>query len=71
MHDTTTNYTVSGMKCPHCVATVRDTLSRIPGVTSVEVDLDGGTATVEGNADPGIVADALTAAGFPAQAVSN
>lgn len=44
---TTTVYKVTGMTCGHCVNAVTAELSRIPGVTSVEVDLAGGAATVD------------------------
>lgn len=35
------------MGCSGCVDTVENALSALPGVKSVEVDLDGGTAQVE------------------------
>ncbi|MEX0845401.1 MAG: heavy metal-associated domain-containing protein [Balneolaceae bacterium] len=38
---------VEGMGCSGCVDTVENALSALPGVKSVEVDLDGGTAQVE------------------------
>ncbi|MDP9417705.1 MAG: heavy-metal-associated domain-containing protein [Actinomycetota bacterium] len=46
---TTTNYTVTGMTCGHCVSAVTDEVSALPGVTSVDVDLvagGGSTMTV-------------------------
>ncbi|WP_432497389.1 heavy-metal-associated domain-containing protein [Kineococcus auxinigenes] len=40
-------YGVIGMTCGHCVGTVREELSALPGVTAVEVVLvAGGTSTV-------------------------
>ena len=46
MSDSTT-YLVSGMTCAHCVMSVTEELSAVPGVESVAVDLDaGGTSKV-------------------------
>ena len=43
---TTNTYTVTGMTCAHCVGSVREEVSAIPGVTDVEVDLTSGRVTV-------------------------
>lgn len=40
-------WTVEGMSCDHCVASVTEEVSEIPGVRSVDVVLDGGRLTVE------------------------
>ncbi len=45
---TTRTYTVTGMTCQHCVASVTEEVSEIPGVTSVDVDLASGAAVVTG-----------------------
>jgi copper chaperone len=42
----TTVYQVEGMTCDHCKNAVTQELSGLEGVTLVEVDLEGGTATV-------------------------
>lgn len=39
---TTTTYSVSGMTCSHCVAAVTEEVSRLDGVSAVDVDLDAG-----------------------------
>lgn len=39
-------WTVTGMTCGHCVASVTEELSEIPGVESVDVVLDSGAVTV-------------------------
>jgi copper chaperone CopZ len=39
-------YTVSGMTCGHCVASVTGEISGIDGVTDVAVDLPTGAVTV-------------------------
>lgn len=42
----TETYTVTGMTCGHCVASVTEEVSEIPGVESVDVVLDSGAVTV-------------------------
>lgn len=39
-------WTVAGMTCAHCVASVTEELSEIPGVESVDIDLESGAVTV-------------------------
>ncbi|WP_214405453.1 heavy-metal-associated domain-containing protein [Pseudonocardia lacus] len=39
-------YTVTGMTCEHCVASVTEEISEIDGVTGVVVDLPTGAVTV-------------------------
>ena len=46
---TTTEYTVTGMTCQHCVASVTEEVSELPGVTAVEVDLASGALRVTGD----------------------
>jgi copper chaperone len=43
-------YQVRGMTCSHCVASVREEVSEVPGVTDVDVDLASGRVTVSGDA---------------------
>jgi copper chaperone len=38
---TTRDYSVRGMTCSHCVLSVREELSEVPGVRAVDVDLSG------------------------------
>jgi copper chaperone len=40
------SYTVSGMTCAHCVASVTEEVGGLEGVTGVEVDLARGQVTV-------------------------
>jgi len=59
-------WTVSGMTCGHCVASVTEELSEIPGVESVEVVLESGVVTVT-SAEPleqPAVEAAVTEAGY-------
>ena len=48
MSDTTT-YTVAGMTCAHCVASVTEEVSAIPGVEDIQVDLASGAVAVTTN----------------------
>lgn len=43
---TTANYTVVGMTCGHCVASVTEEVTEVPGVVDVDVDLASGRMTV-------------------------
>jgi copper chaperone len=43
-------YTVSGMTCEHCVASVTEEISEIDGVSAVAVDLPTGAVTVTSTA---------------------
>ena len=51
---------VTGMMCQHCVAHVKKALEGVDGVSSVDVNLEAGTATVE--AAEGVADDTLVAA---------
>jgi copper chaperone len=42
-------YTVNGMTCGHCVASVTEEITEIEGVTGVAVDLPTGAVTVTSN----------------------
>lgn len=63
---TTATYTVSGMSCEHCVASVREELGKVEGVTDVEVELATGTVTVESDRplDATAVSAAVEEAGY-------
>ncbi|HEX6422493.1 MAG TPA: copper ion binding protein [Acidimicrobiales bacterium] len=66
MANTTSTYTVTGMTCAHCVASVRDEVGRVDGVTDVDVDLASGRVTVrsDGPVDGTAVAAAVEEAGY-------
>ena len=57
--ETSRTYVVSGMTCSHCVASVREEVSEVPGVTDVDVDLATGRLTVSG---PDVGDDAVQSA---------
>jgi copper ion binding protein len=42
----TSQYTVTGMTCGHCVQAVTEEISSISGVQKVDVDLSSGEVTV-------------------------
>lgn len=42
----TATFTVSGMTCSHCVASVTEEVREVPGVSAVEVDLPSGRLSV-------------------------
>jgi copper chaperone len=54
---------IQGMTCSHCVASVTEELSRLPGVTNVNVDLvAGGTSRVIVDSDTVLEAQEIEAA---------
>lgn len=58
-------FEVTGMTCGHCVMTVTEAISAVPGVSGVQVDLASGRASVTGSeVDASAVADAVAAAGY-------
>jgi copper chaperone len=59
------DYTVQGMTCSHCVLSVREEVSEVEGVSTVDVDLASGRLTVAGQSinDEAIRA-AVAAAGY-------
>ncbi|WP_084426706.1 heavy-metal-associated domain-containing protein [Kibdelosporangium aridum] len=61
-----TTYTVAGMTCQHCVASVTEELSEVDGVTDVTVDLATGAVTVTSSAqlDDVAIKAAVTEAGY-------
>lgn len=62
----TSNWTVTGMTCGHCVASVQEEISEIPGVESVDVTLETGAVVVT-SAEPvsrEAVEAAVTEAGY-------
>lgn len=62
--DMTKEYTVKGMNCTHCQATVVKAISNIEGVQQVDVNLSTGKALVEGEHKPEAVIAAVRTAGF-------
>ena len=65
MTDTRT-YTVTGMTCGHCVASVTEEVQEIPGVENVDVVLESGALTVTSSQslDDAAVRAAVEEAGY-------
>ena len=66
---TTTTYTVEGMTCGHCVSSVTEEISKLPGVTDVSIDLVAGgstpvTVTSAEPLDEAAVREAVDEAGY-------
>jgi copper chaperone len=63
---TTQTFTVQGMTCAHCVQAVTAELTKLPGVSSVGVDLATGFVSVASNEqlNRAAVADAVDEAGY-------
>jgi copper chaperone CopZ len=60
-------FTVPGMTCGHCVNAVRTELSSVPGVTTVDIDLDTKAVVVHGTSlDVALLAAAVDEAGYEA-----
>jgi copper chaperone len=58
-------YTVVGMTCSHCVLSVREEVSEVAGVESVDVDLPSGRLLVRGrDVSDGAVKAAVEEAGY-------
>ncbi|MEU6346813.1 heavy metal-associated domain-containing protein [Streptomyces sp. NPDC046977] len=58
-------YAVTGMSCEHCVQSITQEVSKVPGVGEVVVDLAAHAVTVKGPAvDDAAVQAAITEAGF-------
>jgi len=49
----TRSIAVTGMTCDHCASAVRAEISRLPGVTGVDVDVAAGTVRISGDPLPG------------------
>ena len=63
----TITYTVSGMHCGHCKASVTEELSEVEGVEAVDVDLDTKLVVVTGSGlDDAALRAAIEEAGYQA-----
>ena len=61
---------VPGMTCSHCVAAVREEIEKVPGVHSVDIDLESKAVVVTGTAvDAAAVKTAVDEAGYEAVGV--
>ena len=63
----TQTFAVTGMTCGHCVMSVREEVSEVSGIVAVDVDLESGRMTVDGdNYDDAAVRAAVAEAGYEA-----
>ncbi|WP_110181249.1 heavy-metal-associated domain-containing protein [Nocardioides solisilvae] len=62
----TATFTVTGMTCQHCVASVTEEVGEVPGVTGVDVVLETGALTVTSDqpVDEAAVRGAVEEAGY-------
>ena len=58
-----TTVQIRGMKCQHCVASVKQVLESL-GLSHIQIDLATGEVSYEGTADPEKVRQAIAAQGF-------
>jgi copper chaperone len=62
---TESTYTVTGMTCGHCVQSVTEEVSAVPGVSDVDVTLETGRLVVRGeDVDEAAVRTAVDEAGY-------
>ncbi|MDI9931641.1 heavy-metal-associated domain-containing protein [Rhodococcus sp. IEGM 1354] len=61
-----TTYSVEGMTCAHCAASVKEEVSEVPGVTGVDVDVDTGAVVISSDTelDAAAVDAAIEEAGY-------
>ncbi len=57
---------IEGMMCEGCVKSVKEALEKLPGITSVDVNLKKGTAVIQGDADDETLIKAVVDAGYRA-----
>ena len=62
--ETIREYVVVGMTCEHCVLSVTEEVSEVPGVQAVDVQLASGRLVVRGDVSVGAVRAAVANAGY-------
>lgn len=62
----TTTVTVTGMTCGHCATSVREEISEISGVRTVDVDVASGAVTIDSDVpvDAAAIKTAVEEAGY-------
>jgi copper chaperone len=63
-HENSREYDVQGMTCGHCVLSVTEEVSDVPGVEHVEVDLGSGRLVVRGVVTDEEIRAAVSEAGY-------
>ncbi len=64
----TTELSITGMTCGHCVKAVEKALKSVAGAENVSVDLANAKATIDGTADTNALIAAVAEEGYTAQA---
>ncbi len=64
---TITTLHITGMTCGHCVAAVTAALKAVPGVESVQVNLERGEGVIKGSAGAEQLVQAVGAEGYEAR----
>ncbi|HDY5681469.1 TPA: heavy-metal-associated domain-containing protein [Staphylococcus aureus] len=63
MGQLTSTYEITGMTCGHCVSSVDEELSAVPGVTDVAIELNvGGVSTAQVTSSRDLPRDEIAAA---------
>ena len=57
---------INGMSCQHCVASTKKALEGIDGISNVQVNLDNGEATYDGEIERRVIEEAINSIGFEA-----
>lgn len=57
-------YSVPGISCGHCKMAIEGEVSEVDGVSSVVVDVDARTVTVDGDASDEAIVAAIDEAGY-------
>lgn len=60
----TKTYNVPGISCGHCKSAIEGEVGELAGVSSVVVDVDARTVTVEGEASDDDIVAAIDEAGY-------
>lgn len=64
-------FKVEGMTCGGCASRVTKAIQALDSTAQVNIDLRSKTVSVETRFAPATLAEAVTAAGYPATALSN
>ncbi|MGE0879454.1 MAG: cation transporter [Acidimicrobiia bacterium] len=64
-----TTYLVPGISCGHCKAAIEGEVTKVAGVSKVDVDIDAKTVKVEGTATDEAIRAAIDEAGYEIAAV--
>jgi copper chaperone CopZ len=70
-NETVRDYTVKGMTCEHCVLSVTEEVSEVPGVENVDVDLGSGRLVVLGDVADEAIRAAVAEAGYEVDAIGS